>query len=84
MSLFGQVNMTDMAYAPSKGEITEWNANGKNVLPDKTIRQKEMEYINNYTEDTTVQPLDSQPAKDRKQYYPLNSFGFSLGLKYSF
>ena len=84
ISLFGQVNMTDMTYAPTKGERTEWTVNGVDQLPNATVNQKQIEYVDSYTEDSNNPQPDSQPYKDLKRYYPFNSFGFSLGLKYGF
>ncbi len=84
MSLFGQLNMMNMTYAPTKGETTKWTENGKDLLASKSVSDKEGEFVDSYVYDSSNPPSGSQPYKDLKSNYPFNSFGLSFGLKYGF
>jgi opacity protein-like surface antigen len=84
LSLFCQLTMTDMTYAPTKGKITEWIQNGNDILSKQSIREKQFEFVDNYTQDSNSKQPDSQPQKSLKTDFPFNSLGFSLGLKYGF
>jgi hypothetical protein len=78
MSLFGEINMVNLSYAPTKGKVTEATDNGINELPGMTIRQKEIEFVDSYT---WTNPVDSQPRLRLKQKLPFGSFGINLGLR---
>ncbi len=84
MSLFGQLNMMDMAYGPTKGEITEYTINGADQLANTLVSDKKFEYVDSYTIDASNPPSNSEPSKQIKTNYPFNNWGFNLGVKYSF
>jgi hypothetical protein len=81
MSLFGEINMVNMSYAPKKGEITEATYNGTDLLPDMTTRDKEIEFVDSYTYSYDNPPAESEPEKELKQYLPFGSIGISFGLR---
>jgi hypothetical protein len=84
ISFFGEMNIVNMSYAPTKAELTEATHNGINNLPTMKTIDKKTEFVNNYTESNTTAPLDSQPAKELKQKFPYGSFGLNIGLRISF
>lgn len=84
MSLFGEINMINMSYAPTKGEIIEATYNGADELPNMTTFQKEIEFVESYTYSNNNPPADSEPRTQLKQKHPFGSFGLNLGLRISF
>ncbi len=84
MAFFGEINMVNMSYAPTKGEVTEATKNGADVLPGMTTREKETEFVDSYTDNGNNPPADSQPRKELKQKLPFGSFGINFGLRIGF
>ena len=84
MAFFGEINMVNMSYAPSKGEVTEATYNGTDALSDMTTSEKEIEFVDSYTYSSSNPPADSQPSKQLKQKLPFGSFGINFGLRIGF
>jgi hypothetical protein len=84
MSFFGEINMVNMSYAPTKGIVTEASYNGADLLPDMTTNEKETEYVKTYTQNSNNPPSDSEPDKQLKEKLPFGSLGINFGLKISF
>lgn len=84
MSLFGEINMINMSYAPTKGEVTEVTYNGADMLPDMTTSVKEIEFVDSYTYSYGNPPPDSEPNKELKQKLPFGNFGLNFGLRIGF
>lgn len=81
MSIFGEINMVNLSYAPKKGEVTEATFNGTDMLSDMTTHEKEIEFVDSYTYSYDSPPSDSEPAKELKQYLPFGSIGVNFGLR---
>ena len=79
---FGEINMVNMSYAPTKGELTESTSNGTDLLPGMSARQKEIEFVDSqsYSSDA-VTPPESEPSKQIKPKYPFGSVGINIGLR---
>lgn len=84
ISIFGEIDMVNLSYAPTKAELTEASLNGVDQLPTMTTRQKETEFVDSYTFDSANPPSDSEPAKEVKFKMPYGSVGLNVGLKISF
>jgi hypothetical protein len=85
MALFGELNMINMSYAPTKSVYTKYSVDGIDQLPTMTIKDKETEYVDSYTHDSTAASTpDSQPDKKLKTKNPFGSLGINLGLKIKF
>ena len=82
ISLYGEISIISMAYAPNKGEVTESKTNGVDMLPNMTIRDKQTEYSDNYTYDNNSSSNTSVPRKLTKASLPFSSIGFNLGIRY--
>lgn len=83
MSFFGEINMINMAYAPTNGEIIESTSDGVNVLPLLTTAEIETEFVDSYTiNNNNNNPF--QPSQELKQRLPFGSLGFNVGLKINF
>lgn len=83
ISFFSEINMTNLSYAPTKGKATKATYNGIDILSDLTTSEKEIEYVDSYTESNTPPP-DSQPAKGLKTKLPFGSIGINIGIRFSF
>jgi len=81
MSLFGEINMVNMSYAPTKGEITKSTLNGFDQLPSMSKQNKEIEFVDSYTDDPNNPSTFSEPSKELKQKLPFGSVGISIGLR---
>jgi hypothetical protein len=83
LSLFGELEMINMAYSPAKGEQTKSIFNGVDQLPTQTVNETEIEFFDNYTE-TDGSDLDAVPQKAPKFKLPLGSIGLNVGLRINF
>ncbi|RLD60921.1 MAG: hypothetical protein DRJ05_03670 [Bacteroidetes bacterium] len=81
MSFFAEINMVNMSYAPTKGEVTEATYNGVDMLPNLTTSDKEVEFVDSYTRNYENPPSDSQPSQELKTKYPFGSVGVNVGLR---
>jgi len=85
LSFFGELNMINLSYGPTKGIKTDFRIDGVDMLPSLTTRQKETEYLDSFTETSSnSNPQDSEPSKELKQKLPFGSFGLNLGLRVNF
>ncbi len=84
LSLFGEVNMVNLSYSPTKGILTESIVDGTDRLPDMTTHEKEIDYVDNYTTETNAPPSDSEARKELKETYPFGSVGLNVGIKINF
>lgn len=81
MSLFGEINLVNLSYAPTKGELTEATNNGIDMLPDLSTSEKEKEFVDSDSFDSHNPPSDSEPIKVLKQKFPYGSLGINFGLR---
>ena len=84
ISIFGEIDMVNLSYSPTKGELTESTLNGVDQLPFTTTSVKETEYVDSYTFDSANPPSDSEPSKELKFKMPYGSVGLNVGLKINF
>lgn len=77
-SFFAEANLIAQSWAPKKSTLTKAEENGKDVLPTLSTRDKEMEFVNQYTE--TVTPNENEPQQMLKIYFPFSSAGVQVGL----
>lgn len=83
ISLFGELNLTSLEYAPKKGITTVSTKNGIDQLPLMTVREKEGEFVDSITE-TGLPDNPNEPNKVIKIPFSLNNFGLNIGLQYQF
>ncbi len=84
MSLFGELNMVSLSYAPEKSKLTEATRDGVDQLPNYPTSYKEIEFVDSYSYDYRTPPPDTEPSKQLKQYFSYGSIGVNFGLKVSF
>ena len=79
LSLFGEIGLISQAWAPKKSVLTKATQNGIDMLPSKSLSQKEIDYVSSYTDNSSVNP--SLPSKSLKTYMPFSSIGINVGLQ---
>lgn len=82
ISLFGELNMVNMSYAPTKGEITAYSLNGTDMLASLKTNERLTNYLESYTVNPNQPTSDTEPGKSLLQKYPFGSFGINIGLIY--
>ena len=80
IKMFVELNMINMSYAPKKGEVIEATYNGVDQLPDMTTREREIEFVKEYTRSYEYSPPDSEPQEVLKYKLPFGSFGARVGV----
>ena len=83
ISLFGELNLVSLEYAPKKGAYTQYTKNGVDQLPTMTTREKEVEFVDSYT-DTGMPPNPNEPSKQITLPFSFSSFGLNVGVQYLF
>lgn len=84
VSLFVEINSTNLSYAPTKSEITEYKVDGIDNLSNLPNSVKFTEYVESYTMESKA-PYDKNVAgKDLIKSYPFSSVGFNIGVQYHF
>jgi len=81
LSFFGELNMLNLSYAPTKGELTEASFNGADQLPAMTTKERQTDYVDSYTTEQGNPSPDAQPNKLLKEKYPFGSLGLNIGLR---
>ncbi len=84
LAFFGELNMINMSYAPTKGEIIEYMVDGEDRLDEMTDNEKKVEYVNKVTYDYSDPHDPSEIQKELKQKYPFGSVGINVGLRMTF
>lgn len=70
-------------YSPAHGELTVYEFNGQDQLSNTTVRDRETDFVETLTIDNA--PVDTnKPAQALKDYMPMSSWGFSLGVQLKF
>lgn len=66
-----------------KGSMTKYTVNGVNQIGTLDIYDKEIEFVESYTENSTGPPNQNQANKTTKFFLPFSSIGINLGLHIS-
>jgi len=84
ISVYGELDLVSMSYAPKKGVMTENTINGVDRLPNLTTYDKEIEFLDEITFDYDNPPSTAEPSKEPKEYFPYSSIGLNIGVRFSF
>ncbi|MDI6832577.1 MAG: outer membrane beta-barrel protein [Bacteroidales bacterium] len=84
ISVYGELNLVGMSYAPKKGVMTEYTINGADQLPELTTDDKEIDFVDDITYDYDNPPSSAEPSKELKFYFPYSSIGLNIGVRFSF
>jgi len=80
ISLFGELALINMSYAPTKGKLTKYNKNGADLLAETETYEKEFKFVDRTIVDKGGERNHSEPTESLKATYPLNSVGLNIGL----
>lgn len=80
--IFVEAGLIAQNYAPAHSKLTTYDVDGQDQLGSMTIRQKETNYVDEYT--TTNPSNDGAPDEDLSFYFPASSMGISVGLHFWF
>lgn len=83
LALFGELNMINLSYAPTKGEMTEYTYNGADELSSLTTSEKEIEFVDSVTYDYNNPSSSSEPNKVLKERLPFGSLGLNVGVRFN-
>lgn len=83
VSIFGELNLISLEYAPEKARVTESFKNGIDQLPTMTVREKEVEFVESIT-DSAAPSNPNESSKVPKIPFSFSSFGLNIGLQYQF
>ncbi len=81
ISIFAELILVNMSYAPDKSEITEYTSQGIDKLSSLKVKQKQI----NYYDTLLSTPIpDTEPNQALKQSYAFGSIGINIGMKIMF
>lgn len=83
MSFFGELNMINLSYAPTKGELVEAYDEGIDLLPLMTVRDIKTEFVDGYTYNVNDATNYSIPKTELKERLPFGSFGVNIGFRFN-
>ena len=82
VSLYAEIDLNALNYAPTKGKYKEWTIDGVDQLPDATTKEKEWEYVKELDYDEDIP--DGSPDKYLKESAVLTNVGINFGVKFKF
>lgn len=82
--LFAECAANYQNWAPLKSELTKYTEDGVDQLPFMDKNDKEVEYVNSYTYNSSTSPDPNVPDKELKFYMPFSSIGLNIGVVISF
>lgn len=83
-AVFGELNMVNLSYTPTKGEIVSYTIDGEDKLSELKTNEKEYEYVDSYTYNSSVNESTSTPSKQLKNRLSFGSIGLNLGVRITF
>jgi hypothetical protein len=81
LSLFGEINIDGLSWAPTKGKYTKYTVNGVDQLPDMGANEKTWVYV--ISRDNTAIPT-GDPDKRVKTNYSFTNAGLLVGVRLNF
>jgi hypothetical protein len=81
-AIYIEANMNGQNYSPNHSIITTLDVDGVDQLGNMSIRDKETEYVKEYT--TVNPPNDGVPDKALRFYLPMSSIGVAVGMHFYF
>jgi hypothetical protein len=81
ISLFGELALTNLSYAPTKGEKTDISSTDADRITDLTLH-KNVDYVDKTTTvENTSKDNTSTTQQELKQKYSFGSFGLNIGVR---
>lgn len=83
IGIFGELAGNYQNFAMKKGSMTKYTVDGVDQMPTMDTNDKEIEFVDSYSYDSSASPNVNQPDKASKFFMPFSSFGINLGLHIS-
>jgi len=83
LSVFGELNLISLAYAPTRSEMTRFTYLGTDLLSNLTVCERKKIFVDELISDYTQPQSDSEPTQELKHNLPFSSFGINIGLRIS-
>lgn len=80
--IFAEAGVTMQNYSPDHSEITTYDVDGQNQLGNMNIRQKQTDYVKEYT--NSGNQNDGAPDQNLRFHFPMSSFGIGVGVHFWF
>jgi opacity protein-like surface antigen len=93
VSFYAETTYTNFGFVPAKKTVVTLTENGKDILPEIAVRDRETEYVDSYDYDFVYDENQekyfqtentNEPKQEFKQTLLFNSIGFGVGVKCSF
>jgi|WetSurMetagenome_2_1015567.scaffolds.fasta_scaffold246642_1 hypothetical protein len=82
ISLFGEIQVDGISYAPKHGKYLEYSQNGVDVMGDRTVKQNKWDYKKEI--DFTQTMPDDQPDQVARVNHRFGNVGLVIGVKFNF
>ena len=82
ISLFGEIQVDGVSYAPKHGKYLEYSQNGVDVMGDRTVKQNKWDYKKEI--DFTQTMPDDQPDQNPRVNHRFGNVGLIVGVKFNF
>lgn len=83
IGIFAEVAGNYQNWAMKKGSMTKYTVNGVDQMAMLDTRDKEIEFVDSYSYDSSTPSNPNQPDKSTKFYLPFSSIGINLGVHFS-
>jgi hypothetical protein len=83
ISIFSELNLLSMSYAPTKGEVTKYELDGNDELSNLSTSEKETIFVDEIEYDFNGSQNENEPAEQLKMYLPFNNISLNVGLRIS-
>jgi hypothetical protein len=79
ISLFGEIQVDGISYAPKHGKYTEYSENGVDKMGSRTVKENQWNFIKEFDNSKTIP--DDQPNERNKVNEQFGNVGIVLGIK---
>lgn len=83
MSFFCEAFGNFQSWAPKRSIITTYTVDGIDYLTTMTTQEKETEYFDSYTTNSSISSNPNEPSKSTKEFWPMSSMGINLGIMFT-
>lgn len=83
IGIFAEAAGNYQNFAMKKGSMTKYTVDGVDQMSSLDTYEKETEFVDSYTYDSSTPPNVNQPDKSSKFFMPFSSIGINLGLHIS-
>jgi hypothetical protein len=81
LDIYTEANFISMTYYPAKGEMTKYDGNGNDMLPNMSVYQKQISFEKSYDPQASYDP--NQPRVQAIRSYPFSSASVQVGVRFT-